>query len=354
GGGAGDYQGENRPYGALITYSLSGSGLPVQDEEKERARKEAERAAARAKAAQAATEKPSTSAAATREDQPPAEEAAGAAGGGPGRDRNAEPKAEIRITDASGKLIRKLEGPAKLGINRASWDFGREAFRQPPRENRGFRGQNSGPVVGPGTYNVTVKYKDKEARGTLKVVQDPALPNSEADWKAREAAIARAGSLQNAVTDAIARIGAAKDDVKVVLAKLDVRRKERERDAPAMGGGDAKPADDPDRALNRAARDLQKKLGEVEKRLWVTPDTKGLVLDETVSSKVDNANRAIGSTWDRPSPTAEAYLDEAERETKAALADLNKLFAQDVAAFRQKVADAKIDLLAPQEPVAVK
>jgi photosystem II stability/assembly factor-like uncharacterized protein len=352
GGGAGDYQGENRPYGAFITYSLNAPGLPVQDEERERARKEAERSAARAKAAQATTEKPGATTAATREDQPPKEEAPG---GEPGRDRDAkEPKAEIRITDASGKLIRKLEGPAKLGINRTAWDFGRESFRQPPRENRGFRGRDSGPVVGPGTYNVTVKFKDKEARGTIKVVQDPALANTDADWQAREAAIARAGSLQNAVADAIVRIGAAKDDVKVVLAKLDVRRKVRERDAPAMGGGDGKPADDPDKALNKAARDLQKKLGEVEKKLWVTPDTKGLVLDETVSSKVDNANRAVDSTWDRPSPTAEAYLEQAERETQAILADLNKLFAQDVPAFRQKVTDAKIDLLAPQEPIALR
>jgi photosystem II stability/assembly factor-like uncharacterized protein len=353
GGGAGDFQGDNRPYGALITYSLNAPGLPVQDEERERARKEAERAANRAKAALATPEKPGATTAATKEDQPPREEAAAGEPGQPGRDRE-EPKVEIRITDASGKLIRKMEGPAKLGINRTAWDFGRDSFRQPPRENRGFRGRDSGPSVGPGTYNVTVKYKDKEARGTIRVVQDPALPNTEADWQTREAAIARAGGLQNAVTDAIVRIGAAKDDVKVVLAKLDARRKERERNAGVLSGGDGKPADDPDRPLNKAARDLQKKLGEVEKRLWVTPDTKGLTLDETVSNKVDEANRALDSTWDRPSPTAEAYLDRAETETKAVLADVNKLFAQDVPAFRQKVADAKIDLLAPQEPIAVK
>ena len=100
--------------------------------------------------------------------------------------------------------------------------------------------------------------------------------------------------------------------------------------------------------------DLQKKLGEVERRLWVPPDTKGLVLDESALSRVENANRAVDSTWDRPSPTALAYLDLAETQTKAALADVNKLFAEDVPAFRQKVADAKIDLLGPGEPIAVK
>ena len=144
----------------------------------------------------------------------------------------------------------------------------------------------------------------------------------------------------------------------MVLAKLDARRKERERNAGAAlggnAGGDTKPADDPDRALSKAARDLQKKLTEVEKRLWVTPDTKGLVLDETAFYRIDNASRALDSTWDRPSPTALATLDQAETQGQAVLADLNRLFAQDVPAFRQKVVDARIDLLAPQEPIAVK
>jgi hypothetical protein len=198
-----------------------------------------------------------------------------------------------------------------------------------------------------------VKYKDKEAKGTIQVVPDPALTTADADWQAREAAVTRAGQLQNAVADAITRIGAAKDDVKVVLNKLDARRKERERNAPATAAG-TKRDDDPDRALGKAARDLQKKLTDLEKRLWVTPDTKGIVEDETALSKVENAGRGVDSTWDRPSPNAQAYLDEAETDVKAVLADFNKLFAQDIAAFRQKVADAKLDLLGPQEPIEVR
>src|SRR6185295_6344595 len=280
GGGAGEFQGENRPYGAFITYSLNAPGLPVQDEEKERARKEAERVAARAKV-QPAPERPG---APVKEDQPPKEEATGKPSppaaeemGGEGKDK--EPKVEIRITDASGKLIRKMDGPAKLGINRNTWDFGRDSFRRPTTDARGRPfGRDSGPVVGPGTYNVTVKYKDKEAQGTIQVVPDPALTGTDADWQAREAAVTRAGQLQNAVADAITRIGAAKDDVKVVLNKLDARRKERERNAPATPAG-AKKDDDPDKALGKAARDLQKKLTDLEKRLWVTPDTKGIVED---------------------------------------------------------------------------
>lgn len=335
GGGAGEYQGENRPYGAFITYSLNMPGLPLPDDEKERARKEAERAAARAKA--------QPGPAALLKEDPATRPEAPAEGG------DKEPKAEIRITDASGKLIRKMEGPAKLGINRVAWDYGRNAFRRPPTDSRGRpRDRDSGPIVGPGTYNVTVKYKDREAKGSLQVVPDPALGVTEADWQARNAGIVRAGELQNAVVDAINRVGAARDDVKVVLSKIEARKKQREQSGEA---GEAK--DDPDKDLAKAARDLQKKLTGIEKRLYIAPDTKGIVEDETALNHAEYAARVLDAAWEKPSPTALAWLKEAETSVKSALADFNKVFSEDVAAFRQKVAEAKIDLLAAGESIEV-
>jgi photosystem II stability/assembly factor-like uncharacterized protein len=351
GGGAGEFQGQNREYGALITYSLNGPGLPLPDTEKERARKEAERAAAREKAQPAATERPAGAAA--KEDMPSKEQMTGkpaaVEGGDEGKDK--EPKVEIRITDAAGKLVRKMDGPAKLGINRATWDFGRNSFRRPPLGERGaFFLRDSGPVVAPGTYTVSVKFRDKEAKQTLQVVPDPALGNGDADWQAREAVVTRAGELQNAVADAITRINAAKDDVKVVLAKLDARKKERENANP----GAAKDAADPDKPLAQAARDLQKKLGAMERRLYVPPDTKGLVEDVTPWNKVQDVGRAADATWTRPSPTTMTDLEESETAVKAVLADFNKLFAEDVPAFRKKVAEAKIDLFGEAAPIEVK
>ncbi len=349
GGGAGEYQGENRAYGALITYSLNASGLPLPDTEKERARKEAERAAARAKA-QPPAETPGGP---VKEDQPTKEEVRGRPsaeeGGADGKDK--EPKVEIRIADAAGKLVRKIEGPAKLGLNRAAWDFGRDSFRRPPLGERGgFFQRDSGPVVAPGTYTVTVKFRDKEAKQTLQVVADPALANTDADWQAREAAVVRAGALQNAVADAISRLAAAKDDVKVVLAKLEARKKEREK----TDAGAAKDGEDPDKPLAQAARDLQKKLSAMERRLYVPPDTKGIVEDETPWNKASDVGRAFESTWSKPSPTTLDDLEEAETTVKTVLADFNKLFAEDVAAFRQKVAEAGIGLLSEQGAIEVK
>jgi photosystem II stability/assembly factor-like uncharacterized protein len=359
GGGAGEFVGENRAYGALLTFSVNAPNLPLADEEKERRRKEAERAARTPPTAapgQPATDRPTGT---PREDVPGREETAeaeaetggrrGGTGGGSDRgDRG--PKAEIRITDASGKLVRVLKPAVKLGLNRVVWDFGREPYRNPEGEQRFQRpGGDSGPNVIPGTYNVVVKLGGHEAKGTLRVDPDPALKSTPADWQAWDAATVHSGQLQNAVADAINRIIATRKDVNLALAKLDARAKERERD-----GGTAKPTD-AEKVLRQSARDLQKKLTTVERRLYVSPDVKGLVEDDTTAlSQVENIRRALGSAWETPSSTTTAYLDDADRTVKAALAEVNKLYAEDVPAFQKKVVEARIGLLGDQGPIEVK
>ena len=109
----------------------------------------------------------------------------------------------------------------------------RSAIRTTRTENR-RPGEDSGPNVIPGTYNVVVKYGGHEAKGTLRVEADPALESSPADWQAWDAAINRAGGYQNAVADAINRIAATRKDVSLVLAKLDAQDKERERDGASQ------------------------------------------------------------------------------------------------------------------------
>jgi hypothetical protein len=339
GGGAGEFQGENRPIGALLTFSLNAPGLPLPDDEKERERKEAERVAARERA-----QAPTQGSTPRQEDPPVSPDPA--ADTGPRDDKG--PQAEIRITDASGKVIRTMKRPVTLGVNRVVWNLTRDPFRTPPTDSRGRpRQEDNGAPVPPGTYGVTVKYGKEEAKGTVQVVADPQVKNADGDWQAREAAVQRVGDLQNAVTDAITRIGSTRKDVEAVLAKLDAqdaRDKERMQSSPDAKPGDS-PNASPNKALRQSARDLQKKLSDVERRLYVPPTTKGIVEDETAAAHIERAGRALGATWSAPSETAKSYVEMAERTTREVLADFNKLYAEDVAAFGRKVAEAKVGLL---------
>ncbi|HKI05415.1 MAG TPA: hypothetical protein VKK31_25770 [Thermoanaerobaculia bacterium] len=352
GGGAGEFQGENRPVGALITFSLNTPGLPLPDAGKERERKEAERVAAREKL-QPATPR---TAGPLKEDPPAPTPQAEAEAAGADRKDDKGPQVEIRITDPAGKVIRTFKRPATLGLNRVVWNLTRDPFRTPPTDARGRpQMEDRGPTVPPGTYGVAVKLGDREAKGTVQVVPDPYTKTSEADWQTREAAVQRVGELQNALTDAIVRIGTTRKDIDLVLAKLDAQDKERTQQAgaDAAKSGDSR-GDSPTKALRQSARQLQKKLSDVEKRLYVPPTTKGIVEDLTASSWIERAARAVSATWSAPTETAKSYVSRAETETRSVLADFNKLYAEDVPAFRQKVADAKVDLLGAAGAIEVR
>ncbi|HYU35191.1 MAG TPA: hypothetical protein VEW48_23815 [Thermoanaerobaculia bacterium] len=330
--GAGDFHGENRPYGVELTYSLNLPGLPLPEEEAERARKEEERAAARATAAKGPA-KPGE----TLKEDPEATADTGAKG----KDKDKGPRVEIRIEDASGKLVRKMDGPAQLGFNRATWDLGRDAFVAPPTDSRGRqREPRSGPKVPPGTYRVKVKYKDHVAEGTAQVVPSPLTKNTAGDWQAREAAFERIRTVQDSLGAATDRIAAARADLDLVQKKLDAADKAR-KDKSEEG-------EDPNRDLKKAAKGLRAKLDAAEKTLFVPPGTKGIVDDSgTAFTQIQDAGRSLESSWDPPNATQLSQLDRAEATAKTALAGVDRVWAEDVPAFRKLVEGAKIELLGP-------
>ncbi|HSG39700.1 MAG TPA: hypothetical protein VLE27_08690, partial [Thermoanaerobaculia bacterium] len=245
-----------------------------------------------------------------------------------------------------GKVIRTIKTDVHRGLNRVVWDLGRDEFRMPPQENRGFPRSGSGPSVTPGTYNVVVKFGKEEARGTLKVEADPQLGVAANDWQAWDAAVNRVGQLQESVTEAIERVSATRSDVGVVLSKLDARSKARQRNGET--------GNDPDRDLRKAARDLQKRLDEVERKLHVPPGTKGIVEDRTAQRGMDYMRRYVGSSFAAPTGTVKGHMETAEATVREVLAEVNKLYADDVPAFRQKVTAAQIDLLGAVGPIEVK
>ncbi|HSN87856.1 MAG TPA: hypothetical protein VL025_13950, partial [Thermoanaerobaculia bacterium] len=248
--GSGEFRGENRAYGALLHFSLSDPKLPLPDGEKERARKEEER---EAKRKAEAAEQPRTA----REMKAP-EGPEGAAPGKPAEEeeKTEAPKAEIRIADAAGKTVRSFKAPVTRGLNRVVWDLNRNAWKPypaaeaPPEDPAGFF------QVAPGTYTVTVKYAGQEAKGTVRVLPDPRVRNTAEDWQKREAAVERAGALQDLVAEAVGRIRKTRADVGSILERHRADLKARDQ-----GAGD-KTKD----ALTEAAGKLEEGLTKLERR----------------------------------------------------------------------------------------
>ncbi len=344
--GTGEYRGDGRPYGALITYTLNVPGLPLPDAQAERDRKNAELEKEREKALAAEREARSSG-----EDQPTVAPAGGkppgdGGRGGGGRDKDG-PKARIEILDVSGKVIRSFEQPATLGINRAVWDLGRKSYKSPNRRNRGGFFRDAGPEVMPGTYRVRVTYGDHKAEGRLQVLPDPRFDIPQTARDAREKAFAESGALQETIANAVERIGRIRTDVQALTAQVKKNDDERKRRE------DTTKPDPATKEITDASQKLLDKLKTLEQRFWHAPTEEGELPDNDAQSKIGRALQSLQSSWDAPTPAQEAYLEIARQTTKDAVDALNRFAAEDVAAFRKKVGDSDLRLLPELPPMQV-
>src|SRR5262249_60817735 len=96
---------------------------------------------------------------------------------------------------------------------------------------------------------------------------------------------------------------------------------------------------------------LKKSLDGFEKRLWISPEAKGLFDDQTVLGKIGYAEGALGSTMEPPTAANREYLRQAGVALDGLLADLNRFYADDVAAVRKHAAGEKLELLPDLPPL---
>ncbi len=356
--GDGEFRGENRPYGAMITFSANQPDLPHPDEEEERARKEEERAEKRAGTEPAGPSREAEGSEADPGDRPEMGVEGRGPGDGPGG-REKGPQIKIEVLDDAGELIRTFERPVKLGVNRLTWDLLGDPFKRPetgePQEVSPFR--PSGIAVLPGTYTVRLSLSDHETEGTVRIPPDPRENISKAERVAKHEAVTRAGEVRDVLADAITRIYRTRKDVDVLLGKVRQALKEADEadsgDAHGAAGGEhADGADGPLEALQESGQKLKKTLTELEKTLWVPPDTKGIPYSaDKPWSIAGRALFALGSSSDAPTPAQLTFLRLAEEAVAEALTEINRVFREDVTAFRGLVVDSGLELLPRFEPL---
>ncbi len=178
--GDGMFFGENRPYGALLSFWLGAPAATTADD-----------------------------------------------GDAPAADSSRS--AKLEVADSTGVVVRTLEASAERGLVRAVWDLRRDGFHA-----GGQRGAMDGPEVPPGTYTVRVHAGDATASTPVAVVFDPRVRSSVADRRANyDALVALGGALEQA-TKALGTIRDARGSVDVVLRRVHGRE-----DAQARALGDA-------------------------------------------------------------------------------------------------------------------
>ncbi|HWZ42519.1 MAG TPA: hypothetical protein VNW97_03545, partial [Candidatus Saccharimonadales bacterium] len=99
----------------------------------------------------------------------------------PEQRRKSQTPVKITISDASGKAVHTMYGPARAGVNRAVWNMRydgpkRLTFLPPPPERDEedfFFDPNTGPLALPGTYKAAITVNGKTETQTVTLENDP-------------------------------------------------------------------------------------------------------------------------------------------------------------------------------------
>jgi hypothetical protein len=246
-------------------------------------------------------------------------------------------KVTIEVLDADENVVRKFEGPAETGINRTSWNLRHDGYRRP----RGRGGPPSqflppGPAVLPGSYTVRVKHGDDEATATVAVSADPRFDIPLADMQEKHRLMLAFGTQAEVGTEAVERIESTTKAIDQVLGQVRSQQ------------------DSTSKALADAGKELKKTLEALEEQFRGRQDVQGIRRDpNTVQSRLSAGYRSMGSSWEKPTEAEFLALEQGRAALAAFLEEFNRVFAEDVAAFREMVQAAELELLPEKEPLSL-
>jgi hypothetical protein len=290
------FQGENRPYGAILSYMVSDS---------------------LAEAVKGTGDEGGG---------PQAPEGFGAFFGMGGVGQGSGP-ATIEILHAD-SVIRTLKGPAEAGMNRTTWGLQRKGIPAPDADEDDP--EPSGPEVLPGTYAVRITVGDHETLGQVDVLADPRRP--------------QAVSLVQANLDVYWRGQAKLNELQAGIRRLTETKGVLDFYGGRLADWDEVEAEVLD-SLTARTDTVKAQADRLLERLRMPPGLTGIRADTSTTARVGQAINEATSTPYVPSPGRRAQLDWALQEADEMLGEIEAFYATEVAGYRQALRAAGFDPL---------
>jgi photosystem II stability/assembly factor-like uncharacterized protein len=298
-----EFQGKNRPYGALIAYSIGKSPANVPK-----------------KAESSGDEKTD------QNGQPSVEEA---------EEQKKQDKIKIAIIDNQGEIIRTIEGPRKPGINRVNWDLRREPFKTLSDPYEGLF-PPSGPYVLPGTYKIKVEMDDAVIEDSFQVLADPRYPVSNTNRRAKYDLILENGKYIETVTTAYEKIQESIKALDEVLKKIDqLEEKQREY-------------------IRIRATEFRKRLKGFADRLAPPKDRSGIFEETELSVRLALLGSRLESSFDAPTAGHRQEFRDLKAAVYQELYKINRFFKEEFPEFIEEAKDAGFTIFPKIEPITIK
>lgn len=283
------FAGENRPYGAMISYVVN----PPETEE-----------------------------------ETDGEEA---------ESKPAPKDAIIKIISASGDTLRMLKGSVEPGLNRVTWTLNRKGTRFPGSPEPGPNANEpGGPPVLPGTYTVHISYGDETATTQVTVMADSRLEVSLADMEAKNALRMRMLERMERATEAVDRLRDAQETIDTINKLLSDRTDDEAKATKDSG---------------KAMTDSIKVLRELVNNPSDTKGIRGNPL--ILSSRLGAASGYLNSSWEAPTETNRIAVAQAEESLQAVIDAVNAFFADHWPTYQETVDAANISFFESYTPLRI-
>jgi hypothetical protein len=225
-------------------------------------------------------------------------------------------------------VIRALRGPAKHGVNRIAWALERRGIPQPGAAPDAA--EPAGPEVLPGPYGVRVRIGEDVAEGIIDVLQDP---RTDRPIVAMRQNLETVRSGQRTVAD----VRRAVDRLERTQSALELYGRELKRWEAGDSATRASLVERTDSVKSHATALLE--------RLRLPSDTKGIVENTTLTSRLQQALGRATSTPDQPAPARVEVLERAISTAGDLLAEIERFYATEVSSYRDALRAAGFELL---------
>lgn len=266
-------------------------------------------------------------------------------------DGNAK-EVSIKVFDATGKNIRSFTRRVEPGYNKLSWNLDRRGERpasyfEPGQGGQGgggggrFGGGNDGGEAGgipiiPGAFKVIVQHKQTKDSGMVQVKDDPRLPVSEADHKAKQE------SMNNYLTKV--------KDVRTTFDKL----KEAKKAITAINEAMALTNDTTKTKVTRMGRELDKKIQDLMDIYLSPQDFKGIDRSDRLAGALQRTASYVISSVGATSINGLHAVKAVDNRISEAKAKVMNFFDGDWKAYRALVDTVPYSLFQKVDGISLK
>ena len=294
------FNGENRPFGAMISYVVNKPG-----EQKQQA------------AAPAQTGRRGQPAPAAQKEEP--------------KSNVKYDSVTLEVFNSRGELIRTLKqkAPDKNGLHRMYWNLDEKGERWLSRQAPRGRFEPGGVNVMPGTYKLRISFGDQKDSTNINVRFDPRMDVSTQVLQARYNMLKEVDKRQSLAANAMDRLR----DSKTIVEEYEKRLRDQSAD-------EYKAFKD----MNKVMKDSINKF--MDEFVGKEDNRQGIIRspEPNVNTMLGNARRYIGGSFDMPGPTQQRAMQQLDAHLNPVINRLNNFYNQQWVEYRKKMETLNVSI----------